>query len=69
MRAVGARLIEQKVLTEESANAMDEECMAEAQAAYDFAESSPEPEISTVFEDIFTPEDQIPEFRPPPGAC
>ena len=63
-----ARLIEQKVITEESANAIDEEVMAEAQAAYDFAESSPEPEFSTVFEDIFAPEDQIPEFRPQPGA-
>ncbi len=38
--------------------------MAQAQAAYDFAEQSPEPELDTVFEDIFTPEDQIAEFRP-----
>ena len=63
-----ARLIEQKIATEESINAIDEEVMAEAQAAYDFAESSPEPELSTVFEDIFAPEDQIPEFRPQLGA-
>jgi pyruvate dehydrogenase E1 component alpha subunit len=63
-----ARLIEQKVTTEENVNAIDEEVMALAQEAYDFAESSPEPEFSTVFEDIFTPEDQIPEFRPAPGA-
>ena len=63
-----ARLIEQKVATEESINAIDEEVSAEAQAAYDFAESSPDPEISTVFEDIFAPEDQIAEFRPQPGA-
>ncbi len=63
-----ARLLEQKVTTEESLNAMDEEVTAEAQAAYDFAESSPEPEISTVYEDIFAPEDQIAEFRPQPGA-
>jgi len=61
-----ARLLEQKVATEEALNAMDEEVMAEAQAAYDFAEQSPEPEISTVFEDIFAPEDQIAEFRPEP---
>jgi len=61
-----ARLIEQKVATEESINAIDEEVSAEAQAAYDFAEQSPEPEISTVFEDIFAPEDQIAEFRPDP---
>jgi pyruvate dehydrogenase E1 component alpha subunit len=60
------RLLEQKVATEESLNAIDEEVMAEAQAAYDFAEQSPEPALETVFEDIFTPEDQIAEFRPDP---
>src|ERR1700733_13388116 len=60
-----ARLIEQKVATEESLNAIDEEVSAVAQASYDFAESSPEPELETVFEDIFAPEDQIAEFRPP----
>jgi pyruvate dehydrogenase E1 component alpha subunit len=59
-----ARLIEQKVSTEESFNAMDEEVSAQAQAAYDFAEQSPEPGLETIFEDIFTPEDQIPEFQP-----
>jgi pyruvate dehydrogenase E1 component alpha subunit len=59
-----ARLLEQKVATEESLNAIDEETLAEAQAAYDFADQSAEPELDTVFEDIFTPEDQIPEFRP-----
>jgi pyruvate dehydrogenase E1 component alpha subunit len=59
-----ARLLEQKVATEESLNALDEEAIAEAQAAYDFAEHSAEPELETVFEDIFTPEDQIAEFRP-----
>jgi pyruvate dehydrogenase E1 component alpha subunit len=64
-----ARLIEQKVITEEAINAIDEEVSAIAQASYDFAESSPEPEFETVFEDIFAPEDQIPEFRPPPGAA
>jgi pyruvate dehydrogenase E1 component alpha subunit len=58
------RLLEQKVATEESLNAIDEETLAEAQAAYDFAEQSPEPELQTVFEDIFAPEDQIAEFRP-----
>ena len=59
-----ARLLEQKVATEESLNAIDEEALAKAQAAYDFAESSPEPAIETVYEDIWTPEDQIPEFQP-----
>jgi pyruvate dehydrogenase E1 component alpha subunit len=60
-----ARLIEQKVATEEALSALDEEVSAQAQAAYDFAEQSPEPELETLFEDIFTPEDQIAEFRPP----
>jgi pyruvate dehydrogenase E1 component alpha subunit len=60
-----ARLIEQKVATEESLEGIDAEVTAIAQAAYDFAEESPEPEIETVFEDIFSPEDQIAEFRPP----
>jgi pyruvate dehydrogenase E1 component alpha subunit len=59
-----ARLIEQKVATEESLNAIDEETLAIAQAAYDFAEASAEPAIDTIYEDIFAPEDQIPEFRP-----
>jgi pyruvate dehydrogenase E1 component alpha subunit len=59
-----AKLIEQKVATEESLNAIDEEVQAIAQAAYDFAESSAEPGLETIYEDIFSPEDQIPEFRP-----
>src|SRR5277367_2040853 len=59
-----ALLLQDKIMTEESLNALDEEVTAQAQAAFDFAEQSPEPEIETVFEDIFTPEDQIAEFRP-----
>ena len=59
-----ARLLEQKIATEEGLNAIDEEALAQAQAAYDFAEASPEPELETVYEDIWTPEDQIPEFQP-----
>ena len=59
-----SRLLEQKVATEESLNALDEEALAEAQAAYDFADQSGEPPLETVFEDIFAPEDQIAEFRP-----
>ena len=58
------RLIEQKVATEESLNAIDEEALTIAQAAYDFAEASAEPSLDTIYEDIFAPEDQIPEFRP-----
>ena len=59
-----AVLLKDKIATEESLNAMDEEVTAQAQAAFDFAEQSPDPEIETVFEDIFAPEDQIAEFRP-----
>jgi pyruvate dehydrogenase E1 component alpha subunit len=60
------RLIEDKITTTENIEALDAEVTAEAQAAYDFAEQSAEPEIETVFEDIFAPEDQIFEFRPEP---
>jgi pyruvate dehydrogenase E1 component alpha subunit len=63
-----ARLIEEKAATDEALNAIDEEVSAQAQAAYDFAEQSPEPELETVFEDIFAPEDQIAEFRPDPRS-
>jgi pyruvate dehydrogenase E1 component alpha subunit len=59
-----ALLLKDKIVTEESLDALDEEVTAQAQAAFDFAEKSPEPEIETVFEDIFAPEDQIAEFRP-----
>ena len=59
-----ALLIKDKVTTEESLNAMDEEVTAQVQEAFDFAEQSPDPEFETVFEDIFAPEDQIAEFRP-----
>ena len=62
-----ARLIEGKIATAEALDAIDEDVSAQSQAAYDFAEQSPEPELSTVFEDIFSPEDQIPEFRPELG--
>ena len=59
-----ARLLEQKVATEEVFNAIDEEAQEEAQASYDFAKDSPEPPLETVLEDIVAPETQIPEFRP-----
>jgi len=59
-----ALLIKDKVATEESLNALDEEITAQVQEAFDFAEQSPNPELDTVYEDIFAPEDQIAEFRP-----
>ena len=47
---------------------IEKEAVAEAEDSIAFAESSPEPEVATVFEDIFAPEDQIAEFRPPIGS-
>jgi pyruvate dehydrogenase E1 component alpha subunit len=57
-----ARLIEQKATTEKDLEKMDEEIKAEVQAAYDFAEAAPEPELETLYEDMLTPEDQIDEI-------
>ena len=57
-----ARLIEQKVTTDKDLEKMDEEIKAEVQAAYDFAEAAPEPELETLYEDMLTPEDQIDEI-------
>ena len=55
-------------MTEKQYEEIEKEAVAEAEDAIAFAESSPEPEVSTVFEDIFAPEDQIAEFRPPIGS-
>ena len=57
-----ARLLEQKVTNEAALEKMDEEIKAEVQAAYDFAEESPEPEIASMYEDVLAPEDQIDEI-------
>ena len=57
-----SRLLEQKITTDEALEKMDEEIKAEVQAAYDFAEESPEPEISSMYEDMLAPEDQIDEI-------
>ncbi len=59
-----SRLLEQKVATEAELDEIAKKTLDIAQAAYEFAENSPEPELATAFEDIFAPEDQIPEFRP-----
>lgn len=56
-----AKLIDQNVLDDAGFEAIDEEITERAQAAYDFAENSPEPDVNEVYDDIFTPEDQIPE--------
>ncbi len=57
-----AKLVEQKVSSVEVLEKMDAEIKAEVQAAYDFAEASPEPELSSLHEDMLSPEDQIPEI-------
>jgi len=62
------RLYKEKALTEKQYEEIERQCVAEAEDSVAFAESSPEPEVVTVFEDIFAPEDQMPEFRPPIGS-
>jgi pyruvate dehydrogenase E1 component alpha subunit len=62
------RLYKEKALTEAEYEEIERQCVAEAEDSIAFAESSPEPEVGTVFEDIFSPEDQIAEFRPPIGS-
>jgi pyruvate dehydrogenase E1 component alpha subunit len=62
------RLYKEKALTEKEYEEIERVAVAEAEDSIAFAESSPEPEVATVFEDIFAPEDQIAEFRPPIGS-
>lgn len=57
-----ARLMDEGILTEAIFDKIDEQMQAEAQDSYDFADSSPEPEISEIYDDIFTPETQIEEI-------
>jgi pyruvate dehydrogenase E1 component alpha subunit len=62
------RLFKEKALTEKQYEEIEQVAVEEAEDSIAFAESSPEPEVATVFEDIFAPEDQIAEFRPPIGS-
>ena len=55
-------------MTEKQYEEIERVAVDEAEDSIAFAESSPEPEVATVFEDIFAPEDQIAEFRPPIGS-
>lgn len=57
-----ARLMDEKVLTQKAFEKMDEEVQAEVADAVEFAEKSPEPELHEIYDDIFTPEDQIDEI-------
>lgn len=58
-----ARLMEEKILDNPTFDRLDAEAQKISQESYDFADQSPEPEISELWEDIFTPEDQIPELE------
>ncbi|MCS7063735.1 MAG: pyruvate dehydrogenase (acetyl-transferring) E1 component subunit alpha [Methylacidiphilales bacterium] len=57
-----SKLLEEGVMTTDAVEQLDEEVKAEVQDAYDFADNSPDPEIEEVFDDIFSPEDQIEEI-------
>jgi pyruvate dehydrogenase E1 component alpha subunit len=48
-----ARLIAEKAITEEQFEAIDAEAKAEAAAAAQFAEESPIPAESTIFDDVY----------------
>lgn len=56
------RLLDDKVATENALEELDKEVTAQAQEAYDFADKSEEPPLETLYEDIFSPEDQIEEI-------
>jgi pyruvate dehydrogenase E1 component alpha subunit len=60
-----ARLMDEGILTQEAFEKIDNEVHAEAQDAYDFADQSPEPAVEEIYDDIFSPEDQIPEIERP----
>jgi len=57
-----ARLMDEGILTQPLFEKIEEEITAEIQDAYDFADHSPEPDTSEIYNDIFSPEDQIPEI-------
>jgi pyruvate dehydrogenase E1 component alpha subunit len=57
-----ARLMDEGILDNAIFDKMSEEVHQEVEAAYEFADKSPDPEFETVFEDIFTPETQIDEI-------
>ena len=57
-----ARLMDEGLLKEGDFEKLDEEVEAEIEDAYQFADASPDPEISSIYEDAFTPETQIDEI-------
>ncbi len=55
IHAYRALLIKEKVFTKAQADALDQEVLAEIEAAAKFALDSPFPDESTLFDDIYTP--------------
>lgn len=60
-----ARLMDEGLLKEGDFDKMDEEISVEIEDAYQFADESPEPEISSIYDDTFAPETQIDEIPRP----
>ncbi len=52
------RLVDEGLLTEEQADAVDHEARAEADAAYRFADESPYPEEADIFKDVYSELDE-----------
>jgi pyruvate dehydrogenase E1 component alpha subunit len=52
------RLIDEGLLTEEQASAIDHETRAEAEAAYRFADESPYPEAADILKDVYSEIDE-----------
>jgi pyruvate dehydrogenase E1 component alpha subunit len=60
-----SRLMDEGILDNPTFDQLDAEAQKIAQESYDFAEKSPEPNPEEVWEDIFTPEDQVPPLEHP----
>lgn len=60
-----AKLMDEGILSNGDFEKMDEKISAEIEDAYNFAESSPNPNLEEVYDDIFAPETQIEEITLP----
>lgn len=56
------KLIAEKAIDEKDYQEIDDEIKARCQEAVDFAESADEPAVHEIYDDIFSPETQIPEI-------
>ncbi|CAF0701818.1 pyruvate dehydrogenase (acetyl-transferring) E1 component subunit alpha [Candidatus Methylacidithermus pantelleriae] len=59
------RLLEEEIVSKEQAEALDKEIRSIVQEAFEFADKSPDPTEEDLFEDVWAPEDSIPEFPKP----